>query len=149
MSRFTYLIVAIAIAVFPTQGISGQISFELPFSLLGMATCVAPSIEEVKASCNWERNKKKGYDISCDVNRNNKSVKDEISVRMNTWRIDKSAVSQAPGAGRRLTYKYRGIKCTIFFPPSTSGLKCTKNAGGFSCKWCAKRNCYQGKATIR
>jgi len=148
MSRFVFLLAAMAMAVFPTQGISGQMKFELPFSFMGLATCVALDDHEVKASCDWKRNKEKGYDIQCDFDKKLQSAKDKVTIEMNTKRIDRSAVAQTSSSGQRLSYKFRGIKCTLFAPPSATGFKCRRNSDGFGCKWCGKKNCYQGKAIV-
>lgn len=153
MTRFTRFMATVTIAMLiagsPIQGISGEISFKLPYSFLGMATCKAPAIEEVSASCNWKKNKKSGYDIHCDVNKSDDSVRELINVRMNTWKVGKKSTSPKRNLIKNLFYKYRGISCTIYFPSTTSGLDCTRNNNGFHCSWCGRKNCYQGEATIR
>jgi len=148
MSRFAFLMAAMAMTVFPTQGISGQMKFELPFSFMGMATCVALDDHDVKARCDWKRNKEKGYDIQCDFDKKRKPEVDRVTLKMNTWRVDKSAVAKTSSVGQRHSYKFRGIKCTLFSPPSATGFKCTRVSDGFGCKWCGKKNCYHGKATV-
>lgn len=148
MPRFAILIVAIIITVFPSQGFAGKMSFDLPFSFMGLATCVALDEHKVKASCDWKRNKKNGYDIRCDFDRKLEADKDRITFEMNTWRTGKAGPIAKRAPGQRLSYKYRGIKCTLFSSPFTSGFKCSRNSDGFGCKWCGKKNCYQGKATI-
>lgn len=148
MPHLSLFLATLAMAVLPLQVTAGEMSLKLPFTIHGLATCEAPLSQEVDVSCNWEKNDDSGYDILCSVSRIENSEEMNLTVNVNTWRLDKSAEPRTLNPGRRLSYDYADINCTVFVPANLPEIECTRNSDGLDCSWCSKNDCYEGEAVI-